>query len=107
MIDWDAWHSRGVPGAIPRALRERRTAPRASAARSCLAGAPWRSPGFAAFSHDYGRDFGLDPRAEEWEIVGLAWWAAKVAGTLRRLPERAEDERWLADIVDPVLASLA
>jgi hypothetical protein len=108
VIDWDAWHSRGVPGAdllelFASAERLRAHRPLGVVWRE----RPWRSPGFAAFSHEYGRGFGLDPTAEEWEIVGLAWWAAKVAGTLRRLPERAEDERWLADIVDPVLASLA
>jgi hypothetical protein len=108
MIDWDAWHARGVPGvdllelfASAERLRARRPLGAVWLER------PWRSPGFAAFSHTYGKEFGLDPRAEEWEIVGVAWWAAKVAGTLRRLPERAHDERWLADIVDPVLARLA
>ena len=107
VIDWDAWHPRAVPGAdllelfaSGERLRARRPLGEVWRER------PWRDEDFRSLAHDHGRRFGLGPDDARWELVGVAWWAAKVAGTLRRLPERGGDERWLADIVDPVLEDL-
>jgi hypothetical protein len=107
VIDWDAWHPRSVPGAdllelyaSGERLRARRPLGEVWRER------PWSSEAFQALARGHRRRFGLQPDDDRWEIVGVAWWAAKVAGTLRRLPERGADERWLAGIVDPVLDAL-
>jgi hypothetical protein len=107
VIDWDAWHPRAVPGAdllelyaSGERLRARRPLGQVWRER------PWRDDSFRRLARGHERRFGLRPDDDRWEIVGVAWWAAKVAGTLRRLPERGADERWLADIVDPVLDEL-
>jgi Phosphotransferase enzyme family len=107
VIDWDAWHPRAVPGAdllelfaSGERLRVRRPLGEVWRER------PWRDDSFLSLARGHDRRFGLRPADDRWEIVGIAWWAAKVAGTLRRLPERGTDERWLVDIVDPVLDDL-
>ncbi|HYY08249.1 MAG TPA: phosphotransferase [Actinomycetota bacterium] len=107
VIDWDAWHPRAVPGAdllelYASGARLRARRPLGEVWRE----RPWRAEAFQALARGHQRRFGLHPGDDRWEIVGVAWWAAKVAGTLRRLPERGADERWLADIVDPVLDAL-
>ena len=105
MVDWDAWHPKGVPGAdllelfaSGDRLRARRPLGVVWAER------PWRDPAFSELSSAYADRLGLHP--EDWDVVAVAWWAAKVAGTLRRLPMRGEDEPWLAEVVDPVLERL-
>jgi hypothetical protein len=108
VIDWDAWHPRAVPGAD---LLELFASTERLRARRPLGvvfrGRPWRSQAFVELSRAYGRALELSPSEATWDVVGVAWWAAKVAGTLRRLPERGADEGWLAEIVDPVLDILA
>jgi hypothetical protein len=68
---------------------------------------PWSDEAFFALTHDYWHAFGVKPEPHVLELVGIAWWASEVAGTLSRLPHRARDERWVAMNVDPVLARLA
>ena len=105
IVDWDAWHPRGVPGAD---LLELYASGERLRARRPLgvvwAEQPWRDPAFSELSSGYADRLGLQP--DDWDVVAVAWWAAKVAGTLRRLPTRGEDERWLAEVVDPVLERL-
>jgi hypothetical protein len=107
VVDWDAWHPRGVPGADLLELyasveRMRRRRPLGEVWR----GRPWRSGGFADMSAGYWRAAGIRPSPDQLEIVGIAWWATKVAGTLQRLPDRARDDRWVAEIVEPVIDAL-
>ncbi len=108
LVDWDAWHPRGLPGAD---LLELYASGERLRARRPLGivwrERPWDDPDFAAFSDGYWRALGLRPTRAQLEIIGIAWWAAKVAGTLRRLPERADDDGWLTEIVDPVLDLLS
>ena len=106
IVDWDAWHPRGVPGAD--LLELYASAERLRARRPLgivWAEQPWRDPAFSELSGAYAERLELQP--DDWDVVAVAWWAAKVAGTLRRLPTRGEDERWLAEVVDPVLERLA
>ena len=67
---------------------------------------PWDSTEFRVAAADYWPASGIVPTPRSIELAGLAWWAAEVHGTLGRLPQRATDERWLANNVGPVLASL-
>jgi Phosphotransferase enzyme family len=107
VVDWDAWHPRGVPGADLLELyasveRMRRRRPLGEAWRE----RPWRSEGYTNLGAGYWRATGIRPTQDQLEIVGIAWWATKVAGTLQRLPDRARDDRWVAEIVDPVIDAL-
>ncbi|MGH8901925.1 MAG: oxidoreductase family protein [Egibacteraceae bacterium] len=105
IIDWDAWHPRGVPGAdLVQLLGTEHRIRWHLALGAAWRERPWRME--EAARSNYWHALGLAPTTEALDLAGLAWWAAEVAGTLRRLPHRATDERWLALNVDPVLADL-
>jgi hypothetical protein len=96
-IDWDHWHPAAVPGtdllqlsATERRHRERRSLGAAFRTQ------PWLEPDLA----------GHLPADVDPEVIGLAWWATEVAGTLRRDPARADDARWVAGNVDAVIEHL-
>lgn len=104
VVDWDAWHPRAVPGADLLELVASGQRLRARRPLGAVWGErPWLDPAFTRAHHPYWDALGFRPTTDQLELVGLAWWAAKVAGTLMRLPERGEDGGWLEDIVDPVL----
>ena len=96
-IDWDHWHPAAVPGTdlLQLVATERRHRARIGLGAAVLA-RPWLDPDLA-----HRLPTGVDP-----EVVGLAWWATEVAGTLERDPARATDGRWVADNVDAVLRVL-
>lgn len=107
VVDWDAWHPAAVPGAD--VLQLLATALRHRTGRELGAvwlERPWRRDDYARLAREYARALGAAPRDLLEQVVGVAWWAGEVAGTLGRHPERAVDERWLAVNVDPVLAAL-
>jgi phosphotransferase family enzyme len=105
VIDWDAWHPEGVPGAdlmylgvMDRAL---------SAGPSCgriWSDRPWRLPIVRHASPAYWSRLGLSPGEDLLQAVALAGWAAQVASALRRAPELASTRRWVLRNVEPVLA---
>ncbi|HEX9888105.1 MAG TPA: hypothetical protein VGA69_01400, partial [Nitriliruptorales bacterium] len=66
----------------------------------------WEAPAVAGPLHEQLRQLGVAPDPAILDAVVTAWWAAEVAGTLRRRPERATDGAWLAGNVDPVMADL-
>jgi hypothetical protein len=103
VVDWDAWDREGVPGAdvlhlygTDLALSSRRELGEVWLTE------PWRSEGFSAFSAPYWSAVGIAPGDELLLLAGIAWWAAAIAGTLGRAPERASDARWVAMNVDRV-----
>jgi hypothetical protein len=107
IVDWDAWHPRAVPGAdllelVASGERLRARRPLGTVWRE----RPWRGAVFRRFADAYWGALGFRPTDADLETVGVAWWAAKVAGTLTRLPERGGDGPWLELIVDPVLDEL-
>lgn len=104
IVDWDAAHDAGVPGAdllqlVVTSDRHRRGL--------CLGDAwlerPWQLPEWLSAVDGYWRATGVRPNRDLLDLAGISWWAAEIAGTLRRFPARAGDERWLAANVDPVL----
>jgi aminoglycoside phosphotransferase (APT) family kinase protein len=102
VVDWDAWHPSGVPGADLLQLlgSERRVAARGDLGvvwRSQL----WREPDAIEILARYGSRTGL--RGGDPFALALSWWACEVAGNFRRAPHRAADERWLARNVHAVL----
>jgi hypothetical protein len=108
VIDWDAWHRAGLPGTDLLhlvAMEEGRGAP--GGLGGVWLGRPWRSAAFSDAGAGYWARLGVRPDEALLEGVGIAWWACQVAATLSRLPELAEDERWVDQNVQSVLAALA
>lgn len=104
VVDWDAWHVAGVPGAdilhlygTDMALATRREL------GDIWVGAPWRSDAFRSFAASYWSELRTSASEDALLLAGIAWWAAAVAGTLARAPHRASHERWVAANVDRVL----
>ena len=110
IVDWDAAHPAGVPGADLVQLiagDERRSARRGRRdLGAAVAARPWRSSAFAAATADYWRAIGVTPDPQTLDAAGIGWWACEVHHTLVRLPHRAADERWVAANVDAALAAL-
>jgi aminoglycoside phosphotransferase (APT) family kinase protein len=107
MIDWDAAHPAGVPGADLvqlLATDARRRAHRSLGA--AFVTRPWRSASFHRATGPYWEHVGAAPEGDLIEVAGIAWWATEVHHTLLRLPHRADDEQWVRDNVDRVLVSL-
>jgi Ser/Thr protein kinase RdoA (MazF antagonist) len=107
VVDWDAAHPAGVPGAdlvqllaTDARMRAHRHLGPAFVAR------PWRSAAFRRATAAYWRALGLAPDARLLDAAAIAWWATEVHHTMVRLPHRAVDERWLGLNVDAVLAAL-
>jgi hypothetical protein len=101
VIDWDAWHPSGAPGAdllhllvADRAARSRRHRGRV------WAEAPWRDRRFEASQPV---TLGPAPREDVLRAVAVAGWAAQVASNLRHAPELAGRGRWVEGTIDPML----
>jgi hypothetical protein len=107
LVDWDAAHPAAVPGTDLLQLvatEFRRNAHRALG--PAFLARPWRLPEFGEATARYWSAVGIRPDEDLLCLVGIAWWATEVHGTLARLPHRATDERWLETNVDRVLAHL-
>lgn len=107
LIDWDSAHPAAVPGSdlLQLFATEFRRRARCGLGLAFLK-RPWRLPMFAAAARNYWPALGIAPDGALLELVGLAWWATEVRGTLTRVPHRASDERWVTTNVDPVLQTL-
>jgi hypothetical protein len=108
LVDWDAAHLAAVPGAdlLQLVATEFRRKAHRALGPAFLAG-PWLLPEFGEAAAGYWRAVGIRPDDDLLGVVGIAWWATEVHGTLGRLPHRAADERWVETNVDLVLARLA
>lgn len=105
-VDWDAAHPAGVPGAdlfglVASGWRRRH---RADAA-AVLAARLWAHPLVGRLWEPSAAAYGVRFDGRVAEAVALAWWASHVAGTLRRLPQRAADRGWVDRNVVSVLAA--
>jgi hypothetical protein len=107
LVDWDAAHPEGVPGAdlLQLVATEFRRSARLALGPAFLA-RPWRLPEFGQAAAGYWAAVGVSAGDDVLDAVGVAWWAAEVHGTLARLPHRAVDEGWVETNVDRVLAGL-
>jgi hypothetical protein len=107
IVDWDAAHSSGVPGAdlvqlVATDLRRRRRLPLGRAVREL----PWRASTFTAATAAYWWALDIAPRRALLDVAGIAWWASEIHHTLVRFPQRRTDERWVAENVAAVLEGL-
>jgi hypothetical protein len=104
VIDWDAWHPCAVPGTDLLQLlvtqeRHHRRLPLGEA----WAEKPWRHGHVSEELRSHLRRMGIQTPSEAvLEVVGLAWWAGEVAGTLTRTPGLAADGSWVARNIDVV-----
>ena len=91
IVDWDAAHAHGVPGAdlVQLVGTDMRRRARRSLGREVLQ-RPWRSAAFAGATAGYWRALGTAPEAALLDIAGVAWWAAEIHHTLLRFPQRAD-----------------
>jgi hypothetical protein len=107
MIDWDALHPAGVPGAdvVQLLATDARRRARQHLGEGFLA-RPWRAEGFRRLMAGYWPAVAVTPADDALDVAALAWWATEVHHTLVRLPHRATDEHWIATNVDAVLSGL-
>jgi aminoglycoside phosphotransferase (APT) family kinase protein len=107
IVDWDAAHSSGVPGAdlvqlVGTDMRRRRRLPLGRAVLEL----PWRASTFTAATAAYWWALDIAPRRALLDVAGIAWWASEIHHTLVRFPQRRTDERWVAENVAAVLEGL-
>jgi hypothetical protein len=107
IVDWDAAHSCGVPGAdlvhlVATDVRRRRRLPLGRAVLEL----PWRASTFTAATAEYWWALDIAPRRALLDLAGVAWWASEIHHTLVRFPQRRTDERWVAENVAAVLGGL-
>jgi hypothetical protein len=107
IVDWDAAHSCGVPGAdlvqlVATDVRRRRRLPLGRAVLEL----PWRASTFTAATAAYWWALDIAPRRALLDVAGIAWWASEIHHTLVRFPQRRTDERWVAENVAAVLEGL-
>jgi hypothetical protein len=106
LVDWDAAHPRGVPGAdLLQLLGTDERTRRRETLGSFVARRGWQSEIFSAALSDYWSAMRIRNAESTLDIAGLAWWASEINWTLVRVPQRVSDERWLTTNVDPVIAA--
>ncbi len=105
VVDWDAFDPHGVPGGdlLHLVATEERLRTRTSMG-AVYRSAPWLRTSFGSCSRHYYRALGLQPSPAQLTAVGTAWWAAQVAGDLRRRPQLSRNDSWVAANVTSVLA---
>jgi hypothetical protein len=107
VVDWDAWHPAGIPGAdLVQLLGTESRRDARQALGVSVSSRPWRRAELAPAVRVYLDAMGIRADDDVLELAGIAWWAAEVHGTITRLPHRAADEVWLEANVDGVLSGL-
>jgi hypothetical protein len=102
IVDWDTWHSAGVPAAdllhmivTDMSMKTRR--PRGT----IWADRPWRAPTFkTALLTNWPLSVAPDERS--FEAIAHAGWAAQVAANLTHAPELSTRQRWISGNIDPI-----
>jgi len=96
VVDWDAWHPAGVPGADLLHLVATEESHRA---RQDLGAVwirhPWEWPAFHAVAGEYWSRLGIEPDAGLLQAAGVAWWAGQIAHAFTVNPHLARDARWV------------
>ncbi len=104
IIDWDAWHPAALPGTDLLQLHatEERMATRRSLGRM-WATRPWDSSDFRALTAPYWTRVGVRLDDDYGDLLGLAWWATEMAGTMLRSGRPTRDEQWVRENIEVVL----
>lgn len=107
VVDWDAWHDRGIPGTDLLNACSYVDSPAGSSLGDRFVRRPWLQTPFPDVSRPYWSELGVDPSARAVEEgVAVAWWAGQVAANMERMPHLASQERWLRTNVWQVLEAL-
>ena len=95
VVDWDAWHPSGVPGAdlLYAVVAEQWMQSRRRLGEIWLS-RPWRSQAFSEVATPYWRHRNIEPTPAVLDAVGLSAWASQVATSLARSPQLASSPRW-------------
>jgi aminoglycoside phosphotransferase (APT) family kinase protein len=106
LVDWGSWHPQAAPGAD---LLQFCTAVMRRQHRQSLGAAwltrPWLDPAIRSVLRPQLERLDIEAGPSYLEALGVAWWAAEVAGTLERFPQRACDEAWSRTNVGAVMDS--
>jgi hypothetical protein len=106
LVDWDAIHTSGTPGVDLLQLLTTELRGRGRGLGTVFQSSPWRDADVRGPVVGHLRRHGVDPDERLLEALAACWWAQEVAGTLRRLPDRAADRRWWEPNVRDVLRAL-
>jgi hypothetical protein len=107
IVDWDAAHRAGVPGAdlvqlVGTDWRRRHRRPLGQA----VLDASWRHSVRGPVTAGYWTAVRVRPTDEVLELAVAGWWASEIHHTLLRFPQRAADSGWVGANVAAVLHGL-
>jgi hypothetical protein len=102
VVDWGSWRSSAAPGADLLQLCAAAERPREPLGAAWQR-RPWLVPETRTILEAQLQRRGARSDTAYLDVLGIAWWAAKVAGTLERFPERARDTRWTSGNVNAVI----
>ena len=107
VVDWDAWHPSGVPGAdlLYAVVAEQWVQSRKRLGEIWLS-LPWRSQAFSDIATPYWRHRSIEPTPAVLDAVGLSAWACQVATSLARSPQLASSPRWTHNNVVSVVEGI-
>ena len=107
VVDWDAWHPSGVPGAdlLYAVVAEQWVQSRKRLGEIWLS-LPWRSQAFSDIATPYWRHRNIEPTPAVLDAVGLSAWACQVATSLARSPQLASSPRWTHNNVVSVVEGI-
>lgn len=104
IVDWDAGHTHGIPGAdllhlyaVERAMGRGREIGETWLLR------PWRSEAYARLCEPQWRALGVRPGPEQLEAIGLAWWAGRVPEMILTAETDRLAPGWVERNVDAVV----
>jgi hypothetical protein len=104
IVDWDAAHPAGVPGAdlVQLVGTDWRRRHRCALGRAALERS-WRRRLIGADTAPYWAALGVQPDDDLLDLAVAGWWASEVHHTLLRFPQRAADAAWVTANVAAVL----
>jgi hypothetical protein len=108
IVDWDGATTAGTPGVdlLHLLVTARRQRERLDLG-AIWSRRPWEwVPFTGGAATRYWQAVGGTPDGEQRQAIGLAWWFAHVAGTLSRIPHRADDAAWVRRNVTAVLEQM-
>jgi hypothetical protein len=107
LVDWDAIHTGAPPGVDLLQLLTTELRGRGRGLGTVFRSRPWRDPEIRQRIDGHLHALGVTTEGPVLDALATCWWSQEVAGTLRRLPERAVDRRWWETNVRDVLRALA
>ena len=96
VVDWDAWHPAGVPGAdLLHLVATEETHRTRQALGTIWLRHPWEWPAFHRVAREYWSGLRVQPDRALLQAAAVAWWAGQIAHGLTVNPHLARDARWV------------